>query len=104
MKQVYDLDYHIERLEKMLQQEGACNMCPAYQHFSVERDPLKIVAEYSSRWQNNHVKKEICNLCRDFVGIDTIMGGCPCKVLGAEKAIKRTEEAIDNHYWRRRGL
>ena len=102
MKRVYDLDYHVERLEKMLQNKGACNMCPAYQHFDVERNPLRIVAEYSIRWQGEHVKKEICILCREFVGVNSTHG-CPCKVLGAKKAIKRTEEAIDNYYWRRRG-
>jgi len=102
MKPRYDLAYHVERLEKMLQKEGACSCCPAYQHFDIERDPLAVASEYSSRWQSNRVRKEICTMCRKFVGLES-SSGCPCKVLGAEKAIKLTEKAIDNYHLARRG-
>ena len=77
----YTIAEHVKNLKILLQHENLCNRCPA--------------AFYTLSGINFHVNA--CSVCQEFVGLRYSVTGCPCYVLGKEKAIKRTLIAIEEY-------
>lgn len=98
MSKEYTLDFHVKRLEKMLNRENTCDCCPARQNLNPNRVPLQM-AVLNSLWGVNHIDHEVCNMCRNFIDLDAT-GGCPCIILGKEEALKRTDKALARYYRR----
>ena len=80
----YTIDFHAERLLKMMEKKDPCACCPAYQYFNPCNEPLSGLGNYWAVGLLAHV----CDVCQNFVG--GTHGACPCLALGGPEAIKRT--------------
>jgi hypothetical protein len=85
----------------MLEKPYPCNCCPAGKRFNHNLSGL------GKMWELNETDWygwiEICQVCRKFIGlksdytyIKNLILYCPCNVLGKEKALRRTYEALEN--------
>jgi len=82
-KPTYTEKVHARRLLLMLDREDPCLCCPAQRQFKQRTD------EDFRLWAN---EDRICYICQRFVCIGY---GCPCSILGKQRALKRTRLALE---------
>ena len=77
----YTEKVHAQRVLRMfLCRKRVCNYCPAGPQYKVHTNLRK--------WSNHP-----CPICKIFIGL-SYFDGCPCRNLGAEKAIRQTAKAL----------
>lgn len=86
-KPKYTLKLHKHRLTLMLKRDEPCRCCPAAKGFDGREFPWIMWSR--DPWANNS-----CTICRAFVGLFPIIGGCPCTRLGKAEAMRRTKVAL----------
>jgi hypothetical protein len=85
-KKVYTKEIHIDRLTRMLKRKKPCDCCPASKNY--------LGGPWNELWANAP-DREICNICRGFVGLSAYGYQCPCHSLGQEEALRRTYLALE---------
>ena len=78
----YTKAIHAENLMAILNKETPCNHCPASAYHKSNRTP-------NSKWSK---ASDPCRVCAEFIGQTACC--CPCFILGKEKAIELTIQAL----------
>lgn len=85
----YTKKVHAYRLKQMMKREKIRSSCPAARNFDCHSD-------CDDLWST--CTKEICRICREFVGLNKNVNNCPCFVFGENEAIKLSNEALNKFY------
>lgn len=88
----YNEEIHAKRLLEMLETLSSESLrlhCPAQVNFQAHGTFIESAEKHSS----NSGQRIACEVCRSFIGWRKNTG-CPCPILGEEKALKRTLKAL----------
>ena len=92
----YSEKIHRERLKKMLKRKDPCGLCPAAKYYDSNRGSSgglwKTVTSLGRR-----IGPSPCRVCLDFVDLQAIgiNMGCPCGILGRDKALATTYKKME---------